>query len=88
MSSRIAKVWICAKEFKHEVQLDNFELIEEELKPIDDDEFIAEAIFLSVDPYQRTLQLQFPVKSVISGRQVARFIFITYLLNKHNIYFF
>ena len=42
MSSRIAKVWICAKEFKGEVQLDNFELIEEELKPIEDDEFIAE----------------------------------------------
>lgn len=73
MSSRIAKVWIYAKEFKGEVQLDNFKLIEEELKSINDGEFIAEAIFLSVDPYQRTLQLQFPINSVISARQVARF---------------
>lgn len=73
MSSRKAKVWIYAKEFKGEVQLDNFKLIEEELKPLNDVEFIAEAIFLSVDPYQRTLQLQFPINSVISARQVARF---------------
>lgn len=72
MSRRTAKVWIYAKEFKGEVQLDNFELIEEELKPVDDGEFIAEAIFLSVDPYQRTLQLQFPLKTIISGRQIAR----------------
>lgn len=73
-SQKVAKVWTYAKEFKGEVQQDNFELIEEKLRDIENGEFLAEAIFLSVDPYQRTFQLQFPVGSVILGRQVAKYV--------------
>lgn len=69
---KVTKIWTYAKVFKGEVQLDNFELNQEELRDIENGEFLAEAIFLSVDPYQRTFQLQFPVGSVILGRQVAK----------------
>lgn len=67
-----AKVWIYAKVFKGEVQFDNFKLIEEEIRKIKDGEFLLEALYLSVDPYQRTFQLQFPVGSVILGRQIGK----------------
>jgi prostaglandin reductase 1 len=71
MSERKAKVWIYAKEFKGLVNSSNFGLIEEEIGEVKEGEFLARAIFLSVDPYQRTLQLQFPIGNVIVGRQVA-----------------
>ncbi|KAG5684372.1 hypothetical protein PVAND_013607 [Polypedilum vanderplanki] len=74
MSVKTAKVWLYVKEFKGEVNSSNFELIEEQINEIQDGEFLAEAIYLSVDPYQRTFQLQFPIGHVIIGRQVAKII--------------
>lgn len=72
MTERRAKVWIYAKEFKNEVSESNFKLIEEEICELKDGEFLARALYLSVDPYQRTFQLQFPAgSSLMIGRQVA-----------------
>lgn len=73
MSKRAAKVWIYAKAFKGEVDLSNFQLQDEAIDDPKVGEFIAEALYLSVDPYQRTFQLQFPTGSVILGRQIARY---------------
>lgn len=67
-----AKVFIYAKPFKGEVKLSDFELIEEELSAVKDGQFLAEAMFVSPDPYQRTLILSFPVGTTMVGRQVAR----------------
>lgn len=67
-----AKVWKCAKEFKGQVNLTNFELADEELCELEDGEFLAEALFISVDPYVRTFQLRFPVGATMIGRQVAK----------------
>lgn len=67
-----AKVFIYAKEFKGEVTLDNFELVEEKLPALRDGQFLAEAIYVSVDPYLRTFVLNFPTGTVMAGRQVAR----------------
>ena len=72
MSTKQAKVWIYARDFKGDVELSNFELKEEEVSAIKDGEFLAEALFLSIDPYLRTFQLQFSTGSVMSGRQIAR----------------
>jgi prostaglandin reductase 1 len=71
MSDKKAKVWNYAKEFKGKVDASNFELVEEEVGDIKDGEFLARAVYLSVDPYQRTFQLQFPVGTLIIGRQIA-----------------
>jgi len=72
MSRKQAKVWIYAKQFKGDVELSNFELREEEISDIEDGEFLAEALFISVDPYLRTFQLQYSTGSVMNGRQIAR----------------
>lgn len=72
MCTKQAKVWIYAREFKGDVELSNFELREEEVSDIVDGEFLAEALFLSVDPYLRTFQLQYSAGSVMTGRQIAR----------------
>lgn len=72
MTSKTAKVWIYAKEFKGDVNLSNFDLKEEQVNDILDGEFLAEALYISVDPYQRTFQLQFPTGTMMIGRQIAR----------------
>ena len=71
-AKKTSKVWIYSKEFKGEVTLDNFKLIQEDVEELKEGEFLAEAQFLSVDPYQRTLQLKLPINSVILGRQIAK----------------
>jgi prostaglandin reductase 1 len=67
-----AKVFIYAQKFEGEVKLSNFELIEEDLPELNDNQFLAEAIYVSVDPYVRTLALSFPTGITMLGRQVAR----------------
>jgi prostaglandin reductase 1 len=67
-----AKVFLYAKVFKGKVKLSDFELIEEELPALSDGQFLAEAMFISPDPYQRTLILSSPVGVTMIGRQVAR----------------
>lgn len=67
-----AKVFRYARVFQGKVRETDFELIEEELPPVQDGEFLAEAMFISPDPYQRTLILSFPVGVTMVGRQVAR----------------
>ncbi|XP_053698631.1 prostaglandin reductase 1-like [Sabethes cyaneus] len=68
----IAKKWIYAKAFSGYPTADNFRLEEETLGELKEDEFLAEAIFLSVDPYMRPYMLQYPVGSVMIGGQVAK----------------
>lgn len=67
-----AKVFIYAQKFEGEVKLSNFELVEEELQAVSDGQFLVEAIYISVDPYVRTLALSFPSGITMIGRQVAR----------------
>lgn len=67
-----AKVFIYAQKFEGEVQLSNFELVEEDIPALQDDQFLVEAIYVSVDPYVRTLALNFPTGITMIGRQVAK----------------
>lgn len=67
-----AKVFIYAKAFIGEVKLSNFKIIEEELPALRDAQFLAQAIFISVDPYVRTFILSYPVGTPMVGRQVAK----------------
>lgn len=72
MTSNKAKVFIYANAFKGEVKLTDFKLVEEQLPQLRDGQFLAEAIYISVDPYARTLALSFPVGTTMIGRQVAK----------------
>lgn len=67
-----AKVFIYANAFKGEVTLNNFTIIEEELPSLRNGQFLAEAIFISVDPYVRTFILSYPEGTPMVGRQVAK----------------
>lgn len=67
-----AKVFIYAKKFQGEPKLSDFQLQEEDLPAIQDGEFLAEAIYLSVDPYMRPYMSRFPVGSNMIGGQVAK----------------
>lgn len=66
-----AQIFVYANEFRGFPKLSDFELIEEDLPPLQDGEFLAKAIYLSVDPYMRPFMTQFPLKSVMLGGQVA-----------------
>ncbi|XP_058445165.1 prostaglandin reductase 1-like [Malaya genurostris] len=68
----VAKKWIYAKAFSGLPTAENFRLEEETIADVKDNEFLAEALFLSVDPYMRPYMLEFPVGSVMIGGQVAK----------------
>lgn len=67
-----AKVFLYANAFKGTVKLTDFQLVEQELPPLRDGQFLAEAIYLSVDPYMRSYVLGSPVGTTMIGRQVAK----------------
>ncbi|KAG5882650.1 hypothetical protein JTB14_018339 [Gonioctena quinquepunctata] len=68
----IAKVFKLVKSFDGLPKSTDFELIEEELPAIKDGEFLAEAVYLSVDPYMRAYSRRIPLGSTMMGMQVAR----------------
>jgi prostaglandin reductase 1 len=50
----------------------DFKVVEEQLPPLKDGEFLAEAVFLSVDPYMRAYAHNIPLGATMVGTQVAR----------------
>jgi prostaglandin reductase 1 len=66
-----AKVFIYASQFQGEPKSTDIELIEEDLPAVKDGEFLAKALFMSVDPYMRPYMARFPLKSVMIGSQIA-----------------
>ncbi|XP_053677855.1 prostaglandin reductase 1-like [Anopheles nili] len=71
-SSTVARKWIYAKTFKGEPTHANFRLETESLPVLRDGEFLAEAEYLSVDPYMRPYMMAYPEGSLMIGGQVAR----------------
>ncbi|KAJ8922441.1 hypothetical protein NQ315_004388 [Exocentrus adspersus] len=69
---------VVAKVFKFEKQFDGFpqetdlKLVEEQLPEIKDGEFLAEAVYLSVDPYMRAYAPRLPLGETYVGGQVAK----------------
>uniref|UniRef100_A0A1Y1MGI5 Prostaglandin reductase 1 n=3 Tax=Photinus pyralis TaxID=7054 RepID=A0A1Y1MGI5_PHOPY len=67
-----AKKFILKKKFSGAASPSNVEIVEEELPPIKDGEFLTEAVYISVDPYQRAYNQE--VGQVMAGIQVAKII--------------
>ncbi|XP_062540760.1 prostaglandin reductase 1-like [Armigeres subalbatus] len=68
----VSRNWLYVKEFKGEPKEENFELVDEELPTLQDGEFLAEAEYLSVDPYMRPYMGRYPVGSLMIGGQIAK----------------
>lgn len=67
-----AKKFIYVKEFEGEVNSTNFQLVEEELPELKNGEFLAKALYLSVDPYMRPYMARYPLGVTMIGGQVAK----------------
>lgn len=75
-----SKKFIYIKEFEGEPNSTNFKLIEEELPAeLQENEFLAKAEYLSVDPFMRPYMIRHPIGSTMIGGQVARYKLISYL---------
>ncbi|KAJ3647784.1 hypothetical protein Zmor_019644 [Zophobas morio] len=67
-----SKKIILGKHFDGMPQESDFKIVEEQLPPLKDGEFLAEAVFLSVDPYMRAYAHNMNPGDVMVGTQVAK----------------
>ncbi|XP_066139233.1 prostaglandin reductase 1-like [Euwallacea fornicatus] len=66
-----AKVYIYTNPFDGFPKTGDLTIVEEELRPLKDGEFLAEAEYLSVDPYMRGYAASFKPGTTIIGGQIA-----------------
>ncbi|XP_055297767.1 prostaglandin reductase 1-like [Sitodiplosis mosellana] len=69
-----AKKFIFAARFDGLPKVTDFRLEEETLPELKDGEFLAEAIYLSVDPYMRPYSERIPIGCTMIGGQIAKII--------------
>ncbi|XP_060534607.1 prostaglandin reductase 1-like [Cylas formicarius] len=66
-----SKVFILQKQFEGLPKPGDLKLVEEELPPLKDGEFLVEAVYLSVDPYMRAYAPNLPLGIPFIGSQVG-----------------
>ncbi|XP_030753536.1 prostaglandin reductase 1-like [Sitophilus oryzae] len=69
-----AKVYIFQRQFNGFPKEGDLKLVEEELPPIKDGEFLSQAVYLSVDPYMRKYAENLTLGQPFIGRQIAKII--------------
>jgi prostaglandin reductase 1 len=69
-----AQVYTVAKIFEGEIKEADLKLDEEELPPVEDDEYLVEAMYLSVDPYMRAYAKNYTVGQVMIGVQAGKIV--------------
>lgn len=71
----VAKKIVLKNGFKGEPTLDDFEVQQEQLRPLQNGEFLVEAEYLSVDPYMRVYMGRLPnggAGATMIGGQVGK----------------
>ncbi|XP_046402075.1 prostaglandin reductase 1-like [Ischnura elegans] len=66
--------FITVKRFEGEPKPSDLKLVEEELPPLKDGEFLCKAVWMSVDPYMRAYAPRVPLGMTMMGSQVAEII--------------
>ncbi|KAF5307609.1 hypothetical protein FQR65_LT06765 [Abscondita terminalis] len=69
-----ATVYLLQRYFEGIPKEDDLEIVEENLPPLKDGEFLAEALYLSVDPYMRLKAAGLKLGTPFIGHQVAKII--------------
>nr|XP_031841678.1 prostaglandin reductase 1-like isoform X2 [Nomia melanderi] len=69
-----AKKFVLVEYFHGELKATDLQLVEEELPPLKNGEYLAEAEFLSVDPYMRAGSNELPRGITMVGQQIAKII--------------
>ncbi|GAB1862134.1 Prostaglandin reductase 1 [Camponotus japonicus] len=69
-----AKKYVLVKHFVNDPQPTDLQLVEEELPPLQNEEILVEAEYLSVDPYMRPYVQRYPVGITMIGTQVAKIV--------------
>ncbi|KAJ8959358.1 hypothetical protein NQ318_022044 [Aromia moschata] len=69
-----SKVYIFEKQFDGFPKEDDLKLIEEELRPLNEEEFLTEAVYHSIDPYMRSFAPRLNVGTVFIGTQIAKIV--------------
>lgn len=72
---RKSKVFNYASKWNGEPKLSDFELTMVHLEPINDGEFLAEAMFFGINAGLRAYSDLLPIGSMIFGAQVAKLVF-------------
>ncbi|XP_077291532.1 prostaglandin reductase 1-like [Arctopsyche grandis] len=69
-----ARKYILVKPFSGEPKKSDLKIVEEELPPLKDGEYLCKAVYLSVDPYMRPYMKRYPVGTMMIGSQVAEIV--------------
>lgn len=69
-----ARVFIYSKKFEGEPKETDFAIIEEDLKELEDGEFLVEAIYFGVNAGVRAYMNLFPVGCKMIGGQIAKWV--------------
>ncbi|KAL5481907.1 hypothetical protein EMCRGX_G022181 [Ephydatia muelleri] len=70
----IARKYVLKSHFQGLPKREDLEIVEEELPPLKDGEFLTETLWLSVDPYMRLMIQSVNPGDIMRGEQVARII--------------
>ncbi|XP_018319638.1 prostaglandin reductase 1 [Agrilus planipennis] len=70
----LARKYILSRHFKGLPKADDLKLVEEELPPLKEGQFLSEAVYFSVDPFLRAYNPLQPLGSTMLGNQVAKII--------------
>ncbi|XP_050453463.1 prostaglandin reductase 1-like [Cataglyphis hispanica] len=69
-----AKKYVLVKHFVNDPKPTDLQLVEEELPPLQNEEYLVEAEYFSVDPYMRPYVQRYPVGITMIGSQVAKIV--------------
>ncbi|XP_072758445.1 prostaglandin reductase 1 [Anoplolepis gracilipes] len=69
-----AKKYVLVKHFVNDPKPTDLQLVEEELPPLKNEEYLVEAEYFSVDPYMRPYVQRYPVGITMIGSQVAKIV--------------
>ncbi len=70
----VGRKWVLKHKYDGDVKKSDFELVSKELPPLKDGEILYQALFISVDPYQRAHALEGNPPYDMAGFQVAKVI--------------